>query len=179
MQGVSFRVVGSVASSADARWCVVRTKPGQETRAEQNLRRQRYSVFHPKRATTRRIRSGWKEKVVTLFPGYVFVYVDRAGISWAPINSTYGVQSLITVGGRPASVPHAFVEELRSRCAQEKLVTTADDLSIGQKVRFSTGPFTDLVGKIERLGPKDRVRLLVELMSGRISVETKRECLLS
>ncbi len=173
------RVSESVASSADAWWCVVRTKPGQETRAEQNLRRQRYSVFHPKRSATTRGRTGWQQRTVTLFPGYVFVYVDKAGASWSPINSTYGVQSLVTVAGRPAVLPQAFVDELRSRCAESELVTSAADFTKGQKVRFSTGPFSEFVGEIERVGPSNRVRLLIELLNCQISVETKREYLLS
>ena len=173
------KVAQSVTSPADALWCVVKTKPGQEIRAEQNLKRQRYSVFHPKRATTRRCRTGWKEKLVTLFPGYVFVYVDRAGINWTPINSTYGVQALITIGGRPAPLPEGFVDELKSRCVEHGLVQTKNDLSPGQKVRITNGPFTEFIGEVERVGPKDRVRLLIELLNGQISVETNREHVLS
>ena len=83
------------------------------------------------------------------------------------------------IGGRPVPLPEGFIDELKSRCVGHGLTQINKDLSQGQTVRITNGPFTEFMGEVERVGPKDRVRLLIDLLNGQISVETKIEHVLS
>lgn len=51
-------------------------------------------------------------------------------------------------------------------------------LRIGDRVRILAGPFADKFGVLERLGDQGRVRLLLEIMGGRVPVEVSSEILI-
>jgi transcriptional antiterminator RfaH len=44
------------------------------------------------------------------------------------------------------------------------------DLKAGETIRITTGPFADLVGQLERLDDNGRVRVLLEIMGGKVRV---------
>jgi hypothetical protein len=87
-------------------WSVAQTKPNREKMALRNLKRQGYEAFFPFFLKTNR----HKHLVVEpLFRSYVFIRLDD-DLTWAPINSTYGVSYLLT---------HADVTSARS-CASSQ-----------------------------------------------------------
>jgi len=64
-------------------WYLIKTKPRQEKIAKQKLKNQGYRSFYPIVKINNRL--------VVLFPGYLFVKLNEKTQNWSPINSTKGV----------------------------------------------------------------------------------------
>ncbi len=156
------------------RWYLVRAILGREIMAAQQLGKQGFSAFLPKQMKT--VRHARKLKVVlgAFFPGYLFVRLDLDRDRWRSVNGTFGVAYLVSHGERPAPVPRGVVEAL-IEAADERDVLSGPPLHVGQKVRITAGAFADQLAVIERLDDAGRVRVLLEIMGGEISMETPRE----
>jgi transcriptional antiterminator RfaH len=116
------------------RWGVAQTKPREEELAVANLRRQGFEVFLP----LLKERHKTEQRVVPMFPGYVFVAI---GELWQPIASTRGVKRIITTKpDRPAFLPRGWVESLREQGTLD-LFTDALAFKKGDQVEFIAGPF--------------------------------------
>jgi len=70
-------------------------------------------------------------------------------------------------------VPRGVVENLLQQSDGDQIRLGAD-LRAGQRVRLLSGPFADLIGKIERLDGSERVRVLLELMSTSVPIAVDR-----
>src|SRR3954468_22766757 len=152
------------------RWFLVYARPRSESKARLNLAAQGFRTFLPQIRKTVRHARQLRTTKVPLFPRYLFVELDLGRDRWLSIRSTIGVSSLFTSSeGQPVPVPRGIVETLLERCDGE-LVTLNMDLKAGQRVRLLSGPFADLIGKIERLDSLSRVRVLLELMSSAVPI---------
>lgn len=98
------------------------------------------------------------------FPGYVFVWLDLSRDTWRSVNGTFGVVRIVMQGDRPVPAPRGLVETLVSCCGADGVLASTRALELGQRVRVSDGPFTDLVGELEQLDETGRVRVLLDLM---------------
>jgi transcriptional antiterminator RfaH len=157
-----------------ARWYLVQLKPNGLTRAVTNIERQGFCPFVPRERRSVR-RSG---KFVTVdapvFPGYIFVQLNREDRGWRVINSTYGVARIVSFGGLPAPLPKGLVEEMAARYAN-----TGDappPFAIGDDVILREGPFVDFLAKVEAVDPLHRVHLLIDFMGrqSRIVVQAEK-----
>lgn len=155
--------------SANERWFVVRSLPHQEGKAEHNLRRQGYRVFLPRMTTTVRHARKIRKVISPIFPSYMFVIVDLARDRWRPINSTFGVASMIMALEKPAPVPHGVVECLVQQAAASSGAQDNPVLREGDAVRLVSGPFTNALGSLERLDANGRVKVLLDIMGGVVS----------
>jgi transcriptional antiterminator RfaH len=101
-----------------------------------------------------------------LFPGYLFVSFDPSQTGWTAINSTRGVSRLILNDPRrPRPLPEELIRALQDRCdPEEAYYKGEDDLEVGDRVRVLTGPFAELVTRIEALPSAERVGVLIDLM---------------
>lgn len=152
-------------------WCVVRSAPRQEQRAETNLLRQGYNAFYPHIFKQVRHARKVSTKAAPLFPGYLFVSIDPSRTSWSPIQSTYGVAGLVRFGERPATLPPGLVERLRALSGPNGIATRQGaGLSIGDTVRVNGGVFDDWVGQVIALPDAERVSLLLKTASRAIEV---------
>ncbi|MEJ0027272.1 MAG: transcriptional activator RfaH [Rhizomicrobium sp.] len=160
-----------------ARWYVLQTQPHAENRAIANLERQGFHVFCPRIRKTVRHARAVKQVFSPLFPGYVFLERDIAIESWRSVNGTFGVMRLITQGEAPQPVPHGIVEALQSRMGGDGAMNWAPSFKIGQAIRITEGPFTDLIGTLEQLDASGRVRVLLDLLGRAVSVALRQEAL--
>ncbi|SMH55437.1 transcription termination/antitermination protein NusG [Maritimibacter sp. HL-12] len=153
-------------------WYLAQIKPNSHRIAERNLLRQGFEVFLPMTRVTRRQSGRFIESHAPLFPGYIFIAFDPVQSGWRSVNSTLGITRLVNLGGAPATVPDALVENLRARCDAEGVVVPLEDLVEGQEVRLTKGPFAEFVAKVETIEPDRRVWLLIDLMgqATRVSV---------
>lgn len=153
-------------------WYIARLKPMGLSRAETNLHRQGYPTFMPRRQVGER--QGGKIRQVTrpLFPGYLFVQIDRDHQHWATINSTYGVARIVALdSATPSLVPESLMAGLLARCEGETWRPEAEVLAPGTPVRMVAGPFASTLARIATLPEADRVYVLLDMM-GR-SVRTR------
>ena len=114
--------------------------------------------------------AGLRRVSAPLFPRYIFVILDRSRDRWRSINGTLGVDRLLMQGGEPQPVPHGVVENFVDSADAEGNIDFHYQLREGQTLRVMAGPFADLVGQLEWLDDKGRVRVLLELMGGTVRV---------
>jgi transcription elongation factor/antiterminator RfaH len=155
------------------RWYVVHTLPHRERGANHQLLNQGFTSFLPKRLKTRRHARKIETVKAPLFPRYLFVKLDMTRDRWRSVNGTFGVASLIMEGEQPKAVPLGVVESLAAQADSDGVLRfdMVDRLSVGQQVEVLAGPFSESIGVIDRLDDAGRVRVLLDIMGGRIPVE--------
>lgn len=148
------------------RWFLVLTKPSSERIAESNLQRQGFRVYYPRVAKPARNRGRWVDRIVSLFPRYLFVQLDTDQQSLAPIRSTSGVSSLVCFGSTPAVVPARMMDDLIKRADPVSGLHLLANSVIqrGARVSIVAGAFEGLSGIFEREAGNDRVVILLRLL---------------
>lgn len=156
--------------SRQERWYVARTLPQRELQAAQQLMNQGFRVFVPRYWKNRRHARKVETISAPLFPRYIFTVLDTNWDRWRSVNGTIGVDRLIMCAGEPQPVPEGIVESLIQATDPDGNIRYNFHLKEGQAIRVTAGPFVDLVGQLERLDDNGRVRVLLEIMGGRMRV---------
>jgi len=153
-------------------WFLVFTKAGGEQIARVNLERQGYGVYYPRLTRTALYRGRWVERIVALFPRYLFVQMDPARQSLAPVRSTLGVVRIVSFGSEATAVPDAIVNTLKAReDPQTGLHRLAGArLQPGSPVKLTAGVFGGLEGVFECEIGNDRAIVLLDLLGRNTSV---------
>ena len=121
------------------RWYLIQCKPRQDARALENLQRQDFSCYRPVRAVER-CRDGRTRAIEEpLFPGYLFIRLDRLTDNWYAINSTRGVHQIVRFDEYPVPVPDALIDSIRARLSAARVPEPY--LQPGDRVRIADGPF--------------------------------------
>ena len=152
--------------SLDKKWCIAQIKPNSYRSAIQNLERQGFETFLPKMEITQRQKNKFVVKNVYVFPGYMFVCFDPDIITWTKINSTYGVSKILAFNKKPSEISSDLILELKNRYEINSKPTQKKKLQKGDSIKFYTGPFTDLLAKVESVDEKNRIWILLEAMGG-------------
>ena len=96
-------------------WSVVQTESRREHVAARFLEQGDFKIYFPRtinpRIITSRITS--RQRVVPLFPGYLFVEVGQD--RWWSARWTIGVVRVLMMDDRPAYVPDEFLDMMRAR----------------------------------------------------------------
>ena len=149
-------------------WYLVKTKPRQEKIAKQNLENQDYRTFCPMAKINNRL--------VVLFPGYLFVQLNEKTQNWSPVNSTKGVSYFIKFGLNFAKVPISVIEFIKTN--QHLTADKLKDLNKfkpGDKVQISDGVFNNFVAIFESYKSDERIILLMNLLGKEQSLNFKQE----
>jgi len=151
---------------ASERWYAVCCKPRQEAVAEENLLRQGYRTYLPRIRNTRRRAGQWIDKVEPLFPRYLFICVDPARHSTAPVRSTRGVSGLVRHCGLPAAVPEQVIEAIMQRADADSGLHRDNRplFCAGDPIRLIEGPLAGMEGMFTEEDGERRVIVLLELM---------------
>ena len=152
--------------SLDKKWFIAQIKPNSYHSAIQNLERQGFETFLPKMEITQRQKNKFIFKSVYVFPGYMFVYFDPHIITWTKINSTYGVSKILTFNKKPSEISSDLILEMKIRYEINSNPTQKEKLQKGDSIKFYTGPFADLIAKVESVDEKNRIWILLEAMGG-------------
>lgn len=147
-------------------WYVVRTHTHAETKALVNLERQGYEVYLPlcRRWVTHARRREVAQR--PLFQGYLFVRFDIGQTRWRSIMSTIGVIYLICHADLPTRVAEGVVEAIKTAEGDGFFDYThaVAKLQPGDKVRVVIGPFANMIGQLQTIVSKDRIRVLLEIL---------------
>lgn len=163
--------------AARQRWFAVQTLPRSEALAKAHLERQGFCTFLPLVVVQRRHAHRSAVIRAPLFPRYAFVSLDLERDRWRSVNGTIGVASLVMAGGAPCRVPDGIVERILEAGDDEGVLNFDHDFKPGDEVRLTAGPFSGVLGKLERLDSNGRVELLLTLLNGAVRVRTSREML--
>jgi transcriptional antiterminator RfaH len=157
--------------ASDGAWLVVNTHPHRENTAIENLLRQDFDVYCPMMVTRIRHARRICDAQRPVFPTYIFVDFSTAKKRWRPILSTYGVRSVVRQGDQPSLLNGGFIKSLKSREVDGVLSKPTTPYSVGQQVALEEGPFAGLIGKIIELRDKDRLLVLLDLLSQKVKVQ--------
>ena len=146
------------------KWFVVQIKSNSYDLAIRNLERQGHETFVPKMKVTVKKKKSFVDKFVSVFPGYLFVGVDTENINLTKINSTYGVSKLLVFNKNPYEISQDMVLALKKRYSSNFSRNNKDKLQEGDFIKFESGPFVELIAKIEILDNKNRIRIFAEVM---------------
>ena len=149
-------------------WYLIKTKSRQEKIAKQNLKNQDYRAFCPMAKINNRL--------VVLFPGYLFVQLNEKTQNWSPINSTKGVLHFVKFGWNFAKVSTSIIEFIKTNqhITAEKL-KDLNKFKPGDKVQISDGVFNNCVAIFESYKSDERVILLMNLLGREQSLSVKKE----
>lgn len=141
-------------------WFVVQTKPRQERRAEEHLRRQGFEVCLPLMEVEKIQSQQVVLAVEPLFTRYLFLRETEQGGAFRAIRSTLGVSRLVSFGDRPATLSDDVVRSFREgpRALQERI------LKRGQRVQLVRGPLAGLEAVFLEPDGEARALILIELI---------------
>lgn len=171
-------MIGAKAAAASQGWYVVQSRPHQENRAIEHAIQQGFRVWCPRLKKTVRHARKTSTVLAPLFPGYFFVPLDLTRDRWRLFNGTRGVVRIVTNGDRPAPVPAGIVEALMARTNCDGSINWLPSLEVGAAVVIADGPFADLVGTLEYLGPDGRVRVLLSILGRPVNVSLHQQSLM-
>jgi len=152
-------------------WYLVKTKPRQENVAIKNLENQEYSTYCPIVTIN--------NKQVVLFPGYIFIHLDKKTENWSPIRSTKGVVNFVRFGLYFAQVPDNVIEFIKAN----QLITlekfkNLDKFKPGDKVQITDGVFKNCVAIFKSFKSDERVILLMNILGQQQAINIKQESLI-
>lgn len=168
--GLGMNSVEPAKSAGGQCWFAAHLRPNAERLAEENLRRQGFACFFPRRIKTVRHARQFRTSHAPLFPCYGFVSLDLARDRWRSVNGTLGVVSLVMTGGEPRQVPAGIVEALQDLSAADGVIRFDHGLKEGQRVKLLAGPFADMLGTLEQLDDQGRVHVLLEMMGSYVRI---------
>lgn len=146
----------------EKRWYLIHCRPRQDERALENLERQNFHCYRPVRLVER-IRARRKSTVPEpLFPRYLFIQLDSVNDNWYPIRSTRGVCQLVCFNSEPTPVPDGVIDGIRARLRQ--LDVAEPCLKLGERVRITEGPFSQLEAIFLANDGDERVVLLLNIV---------------
>ena len=154
------------------KWYLVKTKPRQEKIAKQNLENQGYRAFCPIGKINNRL--------VVLFPGYLFIQLNDKTQDWSPINSTKGVSHFVKFGLNFAKVPTSVVEFIKTNqhITTDKL-NNLNKFKPGDKVQISDGAFKNWAAIFKCYKSDERVIILMNLLGYKQSLSIKKESVIA
>ena len=149
-------------------WYLIKTKSRQEHVAKKNLENQEYSTYCPTVTI--------KKKRIVLFPGYLFIYLDKEKENWSPIRSTKGVLNFVRFGLNFAQVPDTVIKFLKANeFINKEKFDNLKRLKSGEKVQITDGVFKNCVAIFNSSKPQERVVLLMNILGQQQSITIKQE----
>jgi transcriptional antiterminator RfaH len=144
------------------RWYLVQCRARQEERALEHLERQGFECYRPL-YERERIRRGRRHLAsVALFPGYLFIRLDRIHDNWLPICSTRGVIQIVRFNEYPLPVSDEIIEHIRGRIASELL--REPYLKAGERVVITKGTFSGIEAIFVASEGDERAMLLLNIL---------------
>ena len=149
-------------------WYLIKTKPRQEKKAKQNLENQGYVAFFPIAKIN--------DRLVALFPSYLFVQLNEKTQNFSPIYSTKGVSYFVKFGLNFAKVPTSVIKFIKTNqhITTEKFINL-NKFKSGDKVQISDGAFKNYMAIFKCYKSDERVILLMNLLGNEQSLRFKKE----
>jgi transcriptional antiterminator RfaH len=143
-------------------WYLIHCKPREERRALENLERQHFECFFPVRSRERRREGKLYKATDPLFPGYLFIHLNRLQDNWYPIRSTRGVNGIVRFSEYPLPVRDDLIEGIKIRLSDSPVQEPY--LRPGDNVRITEGAFSQLEAIFLSNDGDQRVILLLNIL---------------
>ena len=162
----------------DRRWYVCQTYSGYENSVKLNLERRIesmqmedriYQVMIPEEIRQEKKADGTiKEKLVKIFPGYVFIEMEVTDDSWFVVRNTPGVTGFLGSSGggtKPVPLPPEEIIPILKKAGLMEIPKF--EIEVGQKARVVTGPFRDQIGDVDSIDVEKQIIVVLVDMFGR------------
>ena len=155
-------------------WYVIRTKAGDEDRANQNLLHQEIETFLPL-FKNHYFRNGKMIQTVRpLFPNYLFARL-ALDAHYAKVKWTRGVSRILGNRDGPVSISEKVVQTIQDRIGKDHLIELEEQIKEGDLVQVSSGPLKDLIGIFQKkMSGKERVKILLNLIGVEVPVQLSK-----
>jgi transcriptional antiterminator RfaH len=155
-------------------WFVVRTKAGDENRANTNLLHQEIETFLPL-LKDHYFRGGRMiQTIKPLFPNYLFAKLDL-NLQYTKVKWTRGVSRILGNREGPVPISEIVVQTIQNRIGKDNLIELEEEMKEGDLVQVTSGPLKDLVGVFQkRMSGKDRVKILLNLIGVDVPVQISK-----
>lgn len=171
-----------MAEQKEKRWYCVQTYSGKEDQVKDNLKsritsmnmqEQIFQVIVPEQIIQEKKEDGSiKEKVVKVFPGYVFVEMIDNDDSWWVVRNTPQVTGFLGSSGkkaRPSYIPEYEMEPILKMCGVIKAKEI--NFQVGDTVTCIAGTFKDSTGVVEEIDlENNQVTIEIEMFQRLTSV---------
>lgn len=161
-------------------WYVLHTYSGYEENVAENLHQRIesmnmkdkiFNVLVPKEKKIK-IRNGKRHIVEEkIYPGYVLVEMIVTDDSWYVVRNTPNVTGFVGSGTTPTPIGQEEMDLLKKRMGVEEPKYTIE-LSSGDPVKVTDGPFKDFDGRVESVDEeKGKIKVLVNMFGRETPVE--------
>jgi transcriptional antiterminator NusG len=167
-------------TTGERSWYAIHTYAGYENAVARNLKQRIESlgmedkIFSVIVPTEKKIKvKGGKrvEEEEKIYPGYVLVEMIVTEDSWYVVRNTPRVTGFVGSGVNPVPLDPKEVESLFSRMSASQ-TEHAIDLSEGDLVKVSDGPFKDFEGKVAEVDTqRGKIKVLVSMFGRETPVE--------
>ena len=165
-----------------AKWYVIHTQTGAETKAKANLLSRAESsglsttiqqVFIPTEKVSE-VKAG-KKKISErkFFPGYILVQMELTDESWYLVKNTPGISGFVGSGKKPIPLSDTEVGQVL-RQQEEKTAKPKPkvEFGVGESVRVKEGAFANFNGTIEEINPnRGKLKVMVSIFGRSTPVE--------
>ena len=153
-------------------WYLIKTKAKQESLAILNLKNQNYHVYCPIAEIN--------NNSVILFPGYIFIQLDKKLQNWSPIRSTKGVLNFVRFGLHFAKIPDNVIKliKLNELDTVEK-IQNLNNFKPGDQVQITDGIFKNCNAIFKSFKSDDRVILFLNLLGQQQTINLKQKSLIA
>ena len=164
-------ILSASSDSDKAKWYVVHTYSGHENKVKVNIEKIVENrgmqdliqcVVVPTEDVVEIKNGQRKVKTHKMFPGYVIVKMVVTSESWYLIRNTQGVTGFVGHGSDPIPLTN---EEVRRMGIEKVLVSI--DVSVGDTVKVTDGPFDNFMGVIEEINMEKQIMKVRISMFGR------------
>lgn len=153
-------------------WRLLYVRPQSEDRYHANLAERGMSAYVPKETVWRGIGIRRQPAVKPLLPGYVFA--DLTDEELADAAHLPDVLYIIKAGDKPATVPSAFVDDLRDAESGGKFDLTRKErlrakrmgkaLEAGERFKVTAGLYAGAIGEIARVSGSKRAEVVLSFL---------------
>jgi len=150
--------------SVQAAWYLVQCKPRDGFRAEEHLKNQGFTCFHPIHKVRRSHANRRLLRIESLFPHYLFVLI-RPEQSFAAVNGTRGVCKIVNFHDYPTPVAVPLISELMRHNRILNGHEPEPEFKPGDTVTITEGAFQAIEAVVKATKGEERIILLLKLLS--------------
>jgi transcription antitermination factor NusG len=158
-------------------WYAVHTRSRHEGKVCDSLTLKSVQAFLPKIETWSRRKDRRKKIELPMFPGYLFVQLDKAdNQARIDILKTAGVVKILGTakGNIPIPVPDEKIEAIRRLVDSKIEIQHYRYPRVGERARILDGPFKDIEGLIVKADPRrDLFVITIEILQRAVAIELK------
>jgi transcriptional antiterminator NusG len=167
-------------ASAGRYWYAIHTYSGYENAVVRNLKQRIESlgmedkIFDVVVPKEQKIKMKGGKKVTVeeeIYPGYVLVNMIYDPDSWYVVRNTPRVTGFVGSGVVPVPLDQKEIDSLFGRMSSKNVKHTID-LSVGESVTITDGPFKELEGRVGEVDEeRGRVKVMVPMFGRETPVE--------